>query len=276
MIDIQNPHKVAVVRQCSLLGVAKSSAYYCPKPPAMRQNHVEERLVVENATHPVYGSRRLTAVLRRGGVVVNRKRVQRVMREHGLKAIYPKHRTTTSGQFCEKFPYLLKNKVIDRPNQVWASDITYIPMGKGYFYLAVVLDWHSRKVLSWRLSNTMDAGLCVGVLQDALAKYERPDIFNSDQGSQYTSQRFVDVLCAHSVQISRDGQGRYADNIRVERAWRTVKYEHVKLHAFADGHELEQSLAQWFDHYNQNRPHQSLNYRTPNEVYFDPVLQTAA
>ena len=208
----------------------------------------------------------MTAWLRREGHVVNRKRVRRLMRQMGLQVIWQKPNTSKPNPEHKVYPYLLRGLTIE--HQVWATDITYIPMPRGFFYLVAIMDWHSRKVLSWRLSNTMDAIFCVEALEEALALYGRPEIFNSDQGAQFTSTAFTGVLAAAGVRISMDGKGRWIDNVSIERLWRSAKYEEVYLHGYANGTEARASLTRYFSFYKERRSHQSLEYRTPDDVYF--------
>jgi putative transposase len=215
---------------------------------------------------PFYGSRKIADHLRKLGHKVNRKRVQRLMGLLGIRAIYRKPKTSKPGKGHKIYPYLLKGLEISRPNQVWAADITYIPMSKGFLYLVTIIDWYSRYVLSWRLSNTLDTDFCVEALEEALRK-RRPEIFNTDQGSQFTSEDFTGILKKHDIKISMDGKGSYNDNLFIERLWRTVKYEEVYLKAYQDGREARISLANYFRFYNTERSHQSLGYKTPAEVY---------
>lgn len=215
---------------------------------------------------PFYGSRRMTAHLMRSGYDVNRKRIQRLMRTMGLEGLFPGRKTTIPARGRAVYPYLLRGLTIDRPNQVWCSDITYIPLRHGFLYLTAVMDWHSRHVLSWRLSNTLEAAFCIDALQAALS-VNKPDIFNTDQGSQYTSEAFTSILLQKRIAISMDGRGRAMDNIFIERLWRSVKYEDVYLKDYANGADLHDGLDAWFDLYNYRRPHQGLNNRTPFEVY---------
>ena len=227
------------------------------------------RLIDEQYLHtPFYGSRGMTQWLIRQGHDVNRKRVQRLMRVMGLEAIYPRRRTSVPCPEHRIYPYLLRNLAIERPNQVWSRDITYVPLRRGFMYLVAVLDWHSRYVLSWELSNTLDSGFCVAALEAALAR-QQPEIFNTDQGAQFTSQAFTGALEAAGVAISMDGRGRALDNVFIERLWRTVKYEEVYLHDYTDGWHAEASLAAYFRLYDEERIHQSLGYRTPGDVYRD-------
>jgi len=215
---------------------------------------------------PFYGARRLAAWLRKQGYRVNRKRVRRLMQVMGLKAIYRRPRTSTPVPGHRIYPYLLTGIEITRPNQVWAADITYIPMARGFLYLVAIIDWYSRYVLSWRLSNTLDAGFCVEALEEALQK-GRPEISNTDQGAQFTAEAFTWMLEQQGVRISMDGKGRYSDNLFVERLWRTVKYEEVYLKAYQDGRDARMGIGDYFRFYNTERPHQALGYRTPAEAY---------
>jgi len=267
MIDPSHKH-LSVVQQCGLLGLGRSSFYYQP----VQDNAVDLVLMAaidrQFLETPYYGSRKMVAVLRRAGYVVNRKRVRRLMRRMGLHVIWQKPNTSKPNPEHKVYPYLLRDLVIDRPNQVWATDITYIPMSKGFLYLVAIMDWHSRAVLSWRLSNTMEADFCVAALEEALARYGKPEIFNSDQGSQFTSTAFTGVLTTAGIKISMDGRGRCIDNVFVERLWRSLKYECVYLNAYATGAQARAGIGNWIAGYNSVRPHQGLGYRTPNEVYF--------
>jgi len=216
---------------------------------------------------PFLGSRRISDVLLDDGQVVNRKRIQRLMRILGISAVYPRPSLSKPGKGHKVYPYLLRNLEITEPNQVWAADITYIPMPRGFMYLMAVMDWHSRKVLSWRLSNTMEADFCVEALEEAIGKYGKPGIFNTDQGSQFTSEEFTDVLKEAGVQISMDGKGRWVDNVFIERLWRSLKYEEVYLKAYDSVAEARDGTGKWIEYYNNQRRHQSLNRLTPGEVY---------
>lgn len=221
---------------------------------------------------PFLGSRRISNRLLDFDHVVNRKRVQRLMRVLGISAIYPRPSLSKPGKGQKVYPYLLRNLEITQPNQVWAADITYIPMPRGFMYLVAVMDWQSRKVLSWRLSNTMEADFCVETLMEALAKYGQPEIFNTDQGSQFTSVEFTDVLKKADVKISMDGKGRWVDNVFIERLWRSLKYEEVYLKAYEDVAEARDGIGMWIEYYNNQRRHQSLNRLTPGEVYDGHLL----
>jgi putative transposase len=215
---------------------------------------------------PWYGSRRMTVWLTQQGFAVNRKRVQRLMRLMDIEAIYPRPKTTAASQEHRKFPYLLRDRVIERPNEVWAADITYIPMSRGFMYLVAIIDWYSRCVLAWRLSNSLESSFCVEVLEEALSQ-RRPEIFNTDQGVQFTSRSFTSRLEAAGVQISMDGKGRALDNVFIERLWWSVKYEHVYLHEHTTVRSLHQGLKRYLEYFNRERPHQSLEYQTPWDVY---------
>ena len=216
---------------------------------------------------PFYGSRRIRDWLQDEGHDINRKRVQRLMRQMGIRALYPKPRTSKPGKGHKIYPYLLRDLVIDRPNQVWATDISYIPMAKGFVYLVAVIDWYSRKVLSWRLSNSMDTDFCVDALEEALSRHGSPEIFNTDQGAQFTSEAFTGVLKKAGVDISMDGKGRWIDNVFVERLWRSVKYEEVYLKAYETVAEARTGIGTYFQFYNSERRHQSMNRQTPDQVY---------
>jgi putative transposase len=220
---------------------------------------------------PFLGSRRLTAMLRAEGYALNRKRVQRLMRKMGIAALGPKPRTTTPAPGHKIYPYLLRDLAIDRPNQVWAADITYIPIGRGFLYLVAIMDWASRAVLAWRLSNTMDASFCVSALEEALARFGTPEIFNTDQGSQFTSAAFTGTLTRTGIKISMDGRGRWMDNVFIERLWRSLKHEDIYLKGYADGREARAGIASWIAFYNTRRPHQALANRTPMAVWRETI-----
>jgi putative transposase len=261
----------SIRRQCALLGVARSGVYRKP-PPANDNDLVLLRRLDELFTAwPFLGSRRMAALLRAEGYPVNRKRVQRLMRKMGIAALGPKPRTTKPAPGHKIFRYLLRNLAIDRPNQVWAADITYIPIGRGFLYLVAVIDWASRAVLAWRLSNTMDVWFCVSALEEALARFGRPEIFNTDQGSQFTSAVFTGTLAAAGIQISMDGRGRWMDNVFIERLWRSLKYEDIYLKGYPDGREARAGIADWVAFYNHRRPHQALANRTPMAVWREAI-----
>jgi putative transposase len=246
--------------------LSRSTWYYEPVPESAANLALMRRIDEQYLRRPFYGSRRMTAWLRREGESVNRKRVQRLMRRMGLEAIYPKRRTTVAGTGHKIYPYLLRNVAVTRPNQVWSADITYVPLRCGFLYLMAILDWYSRYVLAWRLSNSLDGDFCLEALDEALAR-ARPEIFNSDQGVQFTSRAFTGRLESAAVAISMDGRGRALDNVFVERLWRSVKYEEVYLQDYATGVECDASLSAYLRFYCEERLHQSLDYRTPAEVY---------
>lgn len=271
MIDEGHP-EVPVTRQCELLGLARSSYYYQPTGESA-SNLALMRLIDEIYTErPYFGIRRMTACLRRLGHEVNRKRVWRLMQRMGLQAIYPKRRLSDPNKQHKKYPYLLRDVVIERQDQVWSTDITYIRLEKGFVYLAAVIDWHSRYVLSWSVSISLEAEFCVDTLKAALAK-GKPEIFNTDQGAQFTAEDFTGCLLKEGIAISMDGKGRALDNVFVERLWRTVKYEEVYLRDYKTVKEAKNALARYFEFYNNERPHQALGYRTPREVYFSRTVE---
>jgi putative transposase len=257
---------LSICRQCELLGLARSSFYYEPAVEAPA-NLALMRLIDRQYTDcPFYGSRRMTAWLQGAGHAVNRKRVQRLMRLMGLEAVYPKPKLSVAGGGHKVFPYLLRGVTIGRVNQVWSTDITYVPLASGFMYLAAVIDWFSRYVIAWRLSNTLDGSFCLELLEEALAQ-GRPEVFNTDQGVQFTAAVFTARLEAAGVQVSMDGKGRCLDNVFVERLWRTVKYEDIYLRGYETVPELTQGLGRYFPFYNEERLHQALDYQTPAAVY---------
>lgn len=267
MIDL-NCEQLSVRRQCELLDLNRASFYYQPVPESKENLHLMRLIDEQYLKAPFYGSRRMTAWLESKGCYVNRKRVRRLMRLMGIEAIYPRPHTSQTNPSHKVYPYLLRDMAIVRPNQVWSTDITYIPMSRGYMYLVAIIDWYSRYVLSWKLSNTMDVGFCLDALEEAL-KPGKPTIFNSDQGSQFTSLEFTGRLEAEAIAISMDGRGRALDNVFVERLWRSVKYEDIYIKDYDNGVELDAGLTQYFHFYNHHRHHQSLNYRTPACVHFE-------
>jgi len=258
---------ISISRQCELLGITRSKYYYKPKAESQENLNIMLEIDKQYTETPFYGVRKMQARLRTLKYDVNHKRVRRLMRVMGLQTIYSKPNLSKANKEHIKYPYLLKGKTIDRIDQVWSTDITYIPMQKGFMYLAAVIDWHSRYVLSWRLSNSLDGIFCIDALTDALRK-GKPEIFNTDQGVQFTSEKFTSILKESSISISMDGRGRAIDNVFVERLWRTVKYEYVYLYSQSDGKQLQEGLKEYFDFYNNRRPHQSLNYKVPSEIYF--------
>jgi putative transposase len=253
--------RLSVRRQCALLGLARSGVYRAP-PTREDDAAAMRRIDALYTDHPFYGSRRIAFELK-----MSRKRVQRLMRLMGIAALGPKPRTSKPAPGHKVFPYLLRGVSIERPNQVWAADITYVPVGAGFFYLVAIMDWASRAVLAWRLSNTMDTSFCLEALEEALARFGKPEIFNTDQGSQFTSQAFTGALERTGVRISMDGRGRFLDNIFIERLWRSLKHEDIYLKHYADGREARAGIASWIAFYNSRRPHQALGYKTPMSVW---------
>jgi putative transposase len=257
---------LSVRRQCELLGLSRSSLYYEPGGEAAEDLRLMRRIDEQYTARPFYGSRRMTTRLNEQGEEVNRKRVQRLMRVMGLEAIYPKPRLSLAGKGHRIYPYLLRGVTVERRDQVWSADITYVPLPSGFMYLAAVIDWYSRYVIGWRLSNTLDGSFCTEMLEDAL-RGGKPEVFNTDQGVQFTAAAFTGRLEAAGVAVSMDGRGRALDNVFVERLWRSVKYEDVYIWCYETVPELRGGLGRYFGFYNEERPHQSLDYRTPGAVY---------
>lgn len=269
MIDRSSP--LPVTRQCQLLSLNRSTAYYQPKSDVSDEDLILMRRIDEmHMKRPFYGSRRLRDWLQAEGHEINRKRVQRLMRQMGIAALYPKKNTSKPGKGHKIYPYLLKGLEINRANQVYCSDITYIPMAKGFVYLVAIMDWCSRKVLSWRISNTMDSDFCVDALEEAMERYGAPEIFNTDQGAQFTSEAFTSVLKAANVKISMDGKGRWIDNVFIERLWRSVKYEEVYLKAYGSVAEARSGIGDYLRFYNTERKHQGIA-KTPDQAYFGEI-----
>jgi putative transposase len=268
--------KLSIRRQCALLGVARSGVYRARK----RANDSDlslMRWIDELFTSwPFLGSRRMTAMLRAEGFMINRKRVQRLMRQVGIAALGPKPKTTKPAPGHKIYPYLLRNVTIERANHVWAADITYIPIGRGFLYLVAIIDWASRAVLGWRLSNTPDTSFCLAALEDAFARFGKPEIFNTDQGSQFTSAAFTGALAANGIAISMDGRGRWMDNVFIERLWRSLKHEDVYLKGYADGLEARLGIAAWMEFYNERRLHQALGYRPPMALWREGMASARA
>ena len=275
MIEPRHP-SLPVKRQCALIGISRSS-WYGPASSETPLNLALMKLIdAQFMETPFYGSRQMARHLRNQGYCVSRKRVRRLMAKMGLRAVYQMPRTTVPHPEHLKYPYLLRNLVIDRPNQVWCADITYIPMQRGFLYLVAIMDWATRRVLAWRLSNTMDVEFCIEALEEALARHGRPEIFNTDQGSQFTSPRFTKVLQDAAVKISMDGRGRWMDNVMIERLWRSLKYECVYLQAFETGTAARAGIGKWIGFYNTQRPHSALGGRTPVEAHQGQDLKAAA
>ena len=262
-------------RQCELLGVNRSSLYYEPVEPDAEELALMRRVDELHLKYPFYGSRKLTQALKTEGHDINRKRVQRLMRVMGLESTAPKPNTSKPSPEHAKYPYLLRNLKVSRVNQAWAADITYIPMAHGFIYLVAIIDWCSRRVLAWRVSNSLEPNFCVEALEEALAHYGCPEIFNTDQGSQFTSEDFIDVLLAHGIQISMDGKGRWLDNVFIERLWRSLKYEEIYLHAYDTVAAAREGIARYFEFFNNERQHEALGYQTPASFY-DGLLREVA
>jgi putative transposase len=274
MIDRQHPLPMA--QQCQLLEIARSSVYYVPQPVSAADLALMRQIDELHLQYPFAGSRMLRDILRLAGVSIGRKHVATLMRRIGIEALYQRPRTTTPHPGHKVFPYLLRNRQITAPNQAWAMDITYIPMRRGFVYLAAVLDWASRRVLAWQLSNSMTVDFCLEAVEAAIRDYGVPEILNTDQGSQFTATDFVELVQQHGIQISMDGKGSWRDNVFVERLWKSLKYEEVYLHAYDSVAEARLGLQRYFSFYNQRRPHSSLDGRTPDMVYFAALPQPQA
>ena len=275
---IDRTHELPVARQCGILQLARSTAYYQPQPISTEDLELMRRIDELHLEMPYAGARMLSRLLKREGKSIGRKRVKTLMQRMGIQALYRKPNTSKPHPEHKVYPDLLRNMEISRPNHVWAADITYIPMKRGFVYLFAVLDWASRRVLAWRLSNTLTTDFCLEAVQEAIERYGKPKIFNTDQGSQFTSQEFTGLLKEHDIRISMDGKGCWRDNVFVERLWRSVKYEEVYLHAYDTVSAAKTGLQRYFTRYNQERPHSSLDGKTPDEFYYEnlPVLPLAA
>ena len=273
---IDRSDKLPVTRQCQILALSRSSAYYTRKPIPESDMALMRRIDELHLDFPFAGSRMLRDLLRLEGHTAGRKRIARLMRQMGIEALYRKRNTSRRHPGHAVFPYLLRGLAITRPNQVWAMDITYLPMKRGFVYLAVVLDWATRRVLSFRLSNTLTADFCVEAVEEAIARHGVPEIFNTDQGSQFTSSEFVICLQRHGIRLSMDGKGCWRDNVFVERLWKTIKYEEVYLHAYDSVTEARQALSRYITFYNSRRPHSALDGQTPDTVYFTQQPMTLA
>jgi putative transposase len=271
---IDRTHNLPVVRQCEILELARSTAYYTPKPTSPEDLALMRRIDELHLDYPFAGSRMLRDLLRNEGQPVGRKRVRRLMRQMGIEALYRKPNTSRRHAAHPIYPYLLRNLHIERPNHVWATDITYIPMRRGFVYLVAIVDWYSRRVLAWRLSNTLTTtDFCIEALEEAINRYGSPEIFNTDQGSQFTSAEFTGILKARNIRISMDGKGCWRDNVFVERLWRTIKYEEVYLKAYDSVSQAKASLGQFIAFYNSRRPHQTFAGKTPDMIYFANLPQ---
>jgi putative transposase len=273
---IERTHALPLVRQAVLLELSRGSLYYEPKPVSLEVLALMRRIDELHLEYPFAGARMLRDLLNTQGIAVGRKHVGTLMRRMGIEAIYRRRNTSRPHPEHQVFPYLLRNLAIDRPNQVWAADITYLPMARGFLYLVAIMDWHSRKVLAWKLSNSLSSDFCVEALEEAIARFGKPEIFNTDQGSQFTSAEFISVLKRHEIRISMDGKGRWRDNVFVERLWRTIKYEEVYLHAYESVSEARAGLSRYIAFYNSRRPHRALDRQTPDAVYFTSLPLAAA
>ena len=277
-IDTKLP--ISLNKQCELLNISKSSLYYQPVKKFSSEGELELLNAINDiySEFPYYGTRRIVTKLQNMGINIGRKLVRSAMKYMGIEAIYPKPKTTIANKEHYKYKYLLKQfkneknqVIIEKPNQVWSTDITYIKLEKGHVYLAAIIDWNTKKILSWKLSNTMDVSLTTSILKEALSLYPKPEIFNTDQGSQYTAQAHVDILKSHNIQISMDGKGRATDNICIERFWRSIKYEEIYLNDYKSMNELRYSISQYMEKYNSRRLHSAIGNKTPNEVYFKAI-----
>jgi putative transposase len=274
MIDPE--HDLPIQKQAEVLEISRSSAYYQARPVSKSDLWLMRQIDELHLNYPFAGSRMLRDMLSQQGLEVGRRHVRTLMRRMSIEAIYRRPDTSKPAPGHRIYPYLLRGLTVTRPNQVWAMDITYIPMARGFVYLAAVVDWFSRRILSWKLSITMDVSFCIEALEEALSKNEKPEIFNTDQGSQFTSQAFVEQLKKNGIAISMDGRGRWRDNVLVERIWRSIKYEEVYLHAYASVSEARTSLSLYIEFYNSMRPHSSLKAQTPNQVYFNRLPEPMA
>jgi len=269
MMINSNHSELSLVRQCALVSISRSTFYYVGVGESELNLEIMRRIDAQFLETPFFGSRQMARWLRRQGYSASRKRVRRLMRKMSLRPVYQQPRTTVPHPEHRVYPYLLRDRTVEAANEAWCADITYIPMQRGFLYLVAIQDWASRRVLSWRLSNTMDASFCVEALEEALARYGTPEIFNTDQGSQFTSLEFTQTLKDAQVKISMDGKGCWMDNVFIERLWRSLKYECVYLHDFETGSEARAKIGAWIDFYNADRPHSSLEDRTPDEAYSD-------
>ena len=273
---IDPSHGLPIARQVKLLNISRGSVYYKPRPVSAGALAIMRRIDELHLGYPFAGSRMLRDMLGREGIEIGRRRVAAMMKRMGIEALYRRPNTSKPAPGHKIYPYLLRGLKIERPNQVWAMDITYIAMARGFVYLTAVVDWFSRRVLSHRVSITMEAGFCLEALAEAVAKHGRPEMFNTDQGSQFTSEAFTGVLIENEIAISMDGKGAWRDNVFVERIWKSVKYEEVYLRAYDSVAEARASIGRYLDFYNTRRPHSSLDRRTPDEAYFDHLPQSAA
>jgi putative transposase len=273
---IDRSHDLTLTRQVALLKLSRSGLYYRPRAVPPAELAIMRRMDELHLDYPFAGSRMLRDLLRGEGVAIGREHVTTLMKRMGIEAIYRRPNTSKAAPGHKIYPYLLRGLAVDRPNQAWAMDITYVPMARGFVYLAAVVDWFSRRVLSWRISITMEVEFCLAGVEEALAKHGRPELFNTDQGSQFTSAAFTGMLRDNAIAISMDGKGAWRDNVFVERLWRSVKYEEIYLRAYDSVSEARASIGRYFDFYNRTRPHSSLDARTPDRAYFDNLPQVAA
>jgi len=269
IIMIKHIANISIIKQCEMLEVNRRNHYYKPVNKASKYKEILPLVIDIWNDNPTRGARRIKVKLNKKGYSIGRDKVGQLMKELGLEAIVPKRNLSKPNKQHKKYPYLLRGVKITHPNHVWSTDITYIKLARGYVYLVAIIDWYSRKILSWRLSNTLNNSFCIDALNEAIVKYGTPKIFNTDQGTQFTASNFIEILERHNIQISMDGKGRALDNIFIERLWRTVKYEHIFLWRFDSIPELRNSLKDYFKDYNEEREHQSLDYLTPDEVYYN-------
>ena len=270
---VKNADSLSISKQCNLLSLSRSTVYYEPQGESELNLKLMSLIDTQFLETPYYGSRQMARYLRREGYCVGRHRVRRLMRLMSIEAVYQKPNTSKPHPLHKKYPYLLRGLAILKPNQVWCTDISYISIKRGFMYLVAIMDWHSRKVLSWRLSNTMDTQFCIDALKQALSVYGKPEIFNSDQGSQFTSLDFTEVLLENKIKISMDGKGRWMDNVFIERLWRSLKYECVYLNAFENAKQAKLKIREWIKHYNHERPHSTFDGSTPAEIYDEIVKE---
>lgn len=273
---IDGAHGLSITKQAKALGISRGSVYYRPCPVSLEDMAVMRRIDELHLEFPFAGSRMLRDLLNRDGIEIGRRHVATLMKRMRIEALYRKPNTSKPAPGHKIYPYLLRGMTVSRPDQAWAMDITYVPMARGFVYLAAVVDWYSRKVLSWRLSITMEAAFCIEALEEAFARYGKPEIFNTDQGSQFTSQEFTDVLSKAGIAISMDGKGAWRDNVFVERLWRSIKYEEIYLRAYDSVGEARASIGRYLTLNNQRRPHSSLDRLTPDQAYFDRLPQPVA
>jgi putative transposase len=273
---IDRSHALPITKQAQVLGISRGSVYYLPRPVPAADLGIMRRMDELHLEFPFAGSRMLRDLLAQEGIAIGRRHVATLMKRMGIEAIYRKPHTSKPALGHKIYPYLLRGMKVDRPNQVWAMDITYVPMARGFVYLAAVVDWFSRRVLAWRLSITQEAAFCVEALEDALARHGRPEVFNTDQGSQFTSHAFTGVLLTAGIAISMDGKGSWRDNVFVERLWRSIKYEEVYLRAYDTVSDARASIGRYLAFYNGRRPHSSLDRQTPDQAYFDRLPQSVA